>query len=157
MLQTLIRRRIGAFLENLYNFGFSRGGPRWPPRHGNRALGPLKTHPFLLKAPLRGAGFLSPGLARKKSSPTSEKTGFDPRHSNPVLPPSRAKDLAKSSKTPLRGTRDLRSAACIRKIRLASGRKQGGAAGQVYHWAFTPFHERALSVKTLTPERCVSV
>ena len=38
-------------LEKLYNFGFSRGGPRWPPRHGNRALGPLKNHQNFLRAP----------------------------------------------------------------------------------------------------------
>ena len=71
-------------LEKLYNFGFSRGGPRWPPRHGYGAPLALKQGLDFSKAPLRGAVFLLPWVRAKKSSPEGEKMGSNPG-SNPIF------------------------------------------------------------------------
>ena len=63
-------------LEKLYNFGFSRGGPRWPPRHGYGAPLALKQGLDFSKAPLRGAVFLLPWVrAKKKARPRAKKWG----------------------------------------------------------------------------------
>ena len=71
-------------LEKLYNFGFSRGGPRWPPQHGYGAPFALKQGLDFSKAPLRGAVFLLPWVRAKKSSPEGEKMGSNPG-SNPIF------------------------------------------------------------------------
>ena len=69
-------------LEKLYNFGFSRGGPRWPPRHGYGAPLALKQGLDFSKAPLRGAVFLLPWVRAKKKLARGRKngveTGFEP-------------------------------------------------------------------------------
>ena len=69
-------------LEKLYNFGFSRGGPRWPPRHGYGAPLALKQGLIFSKAPLRGAVILLPWVRAKKNLARGRKngveTGFEP-------------------------------------------------------------------------------
>ena len=75
-------------LEKLYNFGFSRGGPRWPPRHGYGAPLALKQGLDFSKAPLRGAVFLLPWVRAKKKLAQGRKNrielGFEPG-SNPIF------------------------------------------------------------------------
>ena len=71
------------FLEILYNFGFSRGGPRCPPRPRIWRPRPIRKHRQFSKAPLRGAETLLPGGRAKKNSPVREKMGSNPG-SNPV-------------------------------------------------------------------------
>ena len=65
-------------LEKLYNFGFSRGGPRWPPRHGYGAPLALKQGLDFSKAPLRGAVFLLPWVRAKKKLAQGRKMGSNP-------------------------------------------------------------------------------
>ena len=63
----VIRDRLYADLEILYNFGFSRGGPRCPPRPRIWRPRPIRKHPKFSKAPLRGAEILFlRGGAKKK-------------------------------------------------------------------------------------------
>ena len=79
----VIRDRLYADLEILYNFGFSRGGPRCPPRPLIWRPRPIRKHPQFDKAPLRGAEIIFPrGRAQKKLART-RKNGFEPGW-NPV-------------------------------------------------------------------------
>ena len=71
---SVIRDRLYADLEILYNFGFSRGGPRCPPRPRIWRPRPIRKHPKFSKAPLRGAEILfSQGAREKKSRPYAKK------------------------------------------------------------------------------------
>ena len=73
------RRTKDMYRENsLYNFGFSRGGPRWPPRHGYGAPLALKQGLDFSKAPLRGAVFLLPWVRAKKKLARGRKNGVEP-------------------------------------------------------------------------------
>ena len=83
---SVIRDRLYADLEILYNFGFSRGGPRCPPRPRIWSPRPIRKHPKFSKAPLRGAEILFPrGRAKKKPRPYAKKwvrTGLEPGFSS---------------------------------------------------------------------------
>lgn len=85
----LIRDRLYADLEILYNFGFSRGGPRCPPRPRIWRPRPIRKHPKFSKAPLRGAETLFPRRRAKKNLARTRKNGFEPgfERSNPGLNP----------------------------------------------------------------------
>ena len=73
----VMRLYILVPLEKLYNFGFSRGGPRWPPRHGYGAPLALKQGLDFSKAPLRGAVFLLPWVRAKKKLARGRKNGVE--------------------------------------------------------------------------------
>ena len=64
-----------AYLEKAYNFGFSRGGPRCPPRPRIWRPRPIRKHPKFSKAPLRGAEILFSQGRAKKLARTRKKMG----------------------------------------------------------------------------------
>ena len=73
---------IGSYilvpLEILYNFGFSRGGPRCPPDRGFGALGPSENTPIFLKRRYAAQKFFFPRGLAKKSLARTRKNGFEP-------------------------------------------------------------------------------
>ena len=68
-------RLMHAYLEKAYNFGFSRGGPRCPPRPRIWRPRPIRKHPKFSKAPLRGAEILFSQGRAKKLARTRKKMG----------------------------------------------------------------------------------
>ena len=65
-------------LEKLYNFGFSRGGPRCPPDRGIGALGPLENAPNFLKRRYTAQKLFFPRGRAKKNLARTRKNGFEP-------------------------------------------------------------------------------
>ena len=79
-----MQSRFWMFLENLYNFDFSRGGPRCPPRPRIWRPRPIRKHPKFSKAPLRGAEILFSQRAREKKLARMRKKWVRTRVRTPV-------------------------------------------------------------------------
>ena len=78
-------------LEEPYNFGVSRGGPRGAPPRADADLAlssrPIRKYPIFFKAPLRGAGIASSRRRATKARPCEKKWVRMPVRTRYFAPP----------------------------------------------------------------------